>query len=163
LNPTSDCGKSFYNKLKESRTIPYNSTYSSATKSLNAKMKLEGEPNQSGGFHEGEIIYFSAFGNSYLYILTGSYTPEFGNFEIVGNIILNKTFINGENYPCQFLLVEEKDDTPIKTKKSGNWKTMKMLKIVKALKRYRIVKRLKRLKKHLKNEITKQLLIQFNK
>ncbi len=79
-------------------------------------------------------------------------------YERVGNIIQLEEFIkkvnlfdNGNEYPFKFQLVGEKDNTPEKTKKSENWKTMKMMKRVKALKRYRIVKmleKMKRLKKH---------------
>ena len=39
----------------------------------------------------------------------------------------------------------EKDDTPTKKKKSGNFKTVKIMKEFKELKRYRTVKRLKKL------------------
>ena len=165
LNRTSDAGKSFYKILKENKTIPLIFTYDDQDKYLKVKLNLypEKHPSQSGDIQIGEIIYkeINVLDEGllgYLYIYSKNYTvPDSNAIKIdrVGNIIQTEGFnkiINSLNagnqasYPCQFLLVEEKDDTTRKTKKSGNWKTVQIIKIVKKLRRYRIVKRLRKLK-----------------
>ena len=59
-----------------------------------------------------------------------------------------------EDYAFEFILVEDKNETPeknknktpVKKKKSGDWKTVKIQKGFKALKRYRTVERIEKLK-----------------
>lgn len=164
LNRTSYAGKSFYKILKENKTIPLIFTYFHQEKIMMVNLNLHPEngQSQSGDIRIGEIIYIemSTIGEgllAYLYIFAKNYPSDSNNFDRVGNIIQTEGFnkiINSLNpgnqasypCPCQFLLVEEKDYTARKKKKSGDWKTVKIMKKFKALKRYRIMKRLTKLK-----------------
>ena len=114
----------------------------------NLELDLEDKNNLNEEIKKGEIFYYSRA----LYFIgkdVDSTTFSFPNYVTVGNIIQKEEFVKTmkslipKDYPSKLIIV---DDTPKKEKKSGGWKTLKILERVKALKRYRMVKRLKKLK-----------------
>jgi len=153
LNVTTVGGNNFYNLLKSVKTINSismkfnNNKYEGTIENLNAPQSQSG-PNT--GCDKGEIVAEE----NQITICTGSkIIPKL--IDKIGNIstqpefdeIFDKTNINLE---FQFQLEEENNESPKKTKKIVDWKTLKIHKRTKALKRYRIVKRWEKLKR-LKN------------
>jgi len=159
---TAEDGMSFYKELKEKKTIKLkdfkfnNSLFFSGIISFTSNLKFISDQEYIP--KKGEIIIFGLF--DYFLSIFINETQKFSDLDInsfvrVGNIIPSKEFntlvssIN-ENEAQSFvseIRIEEEDDTPKKMEKSGNWKTVKLMKRVKALKRYRIVKRLEKLKR----------------
>jgi len=150
LNVTTVGGKNFFNLLKEIKTtdsitmiIYRKKAYKGTIENLNAPKSIEG---LNTGCYKGEIIAEE----NLIYICT-DYLLYPKGYEKIGNTStqpeLSAIFDTTANeIYVEFQLVEESNETPKKRQKSGNWKTMKMLKRVKELKRYRIVKKMEKLK-----------------
>jgi len=148
LNISTVGGLNFYNYLKANKIIEFSMGRSDESKCFASTTKFGFAENVEiqNSMEKGELA-----SDSYqLIIITGS---KNSNYNVIGKLkkledldtIINSTE-NRRQYPFEFLFEEEKDEKPKIKNKSGNWKTVKILKIAKALKRYRLVKRMNKFK-----------------
>ena len=150
LNNNTNGGKLLYNILKENKTYVLEMQYDNNNGYFKGNIQNIG-PSIVGAFvsainyEKGEIIGITP--NEFCIIK--SLLSINKKYTRIGKITQPEkmdTIFGSDPITLEFLLVEEENETPKENKKSGGWKTVKILKIIKALKRYRIVKRMKKLK-----------------